>query len=84
MRESVTAKAKRLLREREDRIRIYESGDEYMTAMVQGDSGIYTVAITEGRFVCDCPARGVCSHVLAIEGWKLVREGLATWEDVTQ
>lgn len=84
MSETVTAKAKRLLRERDERIRIYETGEHYMTAMIQGDTGMYTVAVTDGRFVCDCPARGVCSHVLAIEGWRLVREGLATWEDVTR
>jgi uncharacterized Zn finger protein len=88
MKETVTAKAKRLLRERHDRIRIYESSDDAITGIVKGDSGMYQVTIVRHgpdnvTADCDCPYQGTCSHLLALEGYRMVRAGLARWEDLT-
>ena len=89
MTETVTAKAKRLLRERVDRIRIQESSDEAITAVIIGDNGLYTVTIVQHgpdntTYACDCPATTTCSHLIALESYRMVREGLATWKDVTR
>lgn len=86
--ETVTAKAKRILRERVDRVRIQEQTDSAITAIIEGDHGMYCVTIyTQGADAitssCDCPARGTCSHLIALEGYRMVRAGLATWNDLT-
>jgi uncharacterized Zn finger protein len=59
---SVAAKAERLISDgKVSRVK----GHVYR---VQGDSGIYTVHVSypqEVSGMCDCPAKGVCSHLIA-------------------
>jgi len=89
MTETITAKAKRILRERDDRVRIMESSDTIITAAIAGDHGMYLVSIVQHgpdntTYDCDCPATRTCSHLLALEGYRMVRLGLATWKEVTE
>lgn len=41
---------------------------------VQGDSGTYTVHVSYPQEVsgnCDCPSKGICSHLIAACAWEL-------------
>lgn len=58
----ISDKAQRLITE--DRVRRIKSH----IYRVQGDSGTYTVYVSypqEVSGVCDCPAKGTCSHLIA-------------------
>ncbi|MDP9297633.1 MAG: hypothetical protein M3O98_03070 [Actinomycetota bacterium] len=63
-RENAAAKARRLLVE--GRLAVLYVGDGEITVAVKGDSGeVHRVAYTRGRWTCDCPAIGACSHGIA-------------------
>ena len=36
-------------------------------AEVRGESGPHLVALRAGYWECDCPARGQCAHLLAVQ-----------------
>jgi uncharacterized Zn finger protein len=63
MRERAPEKAVRLLRD--GKVRIVEVRPDLVKAVVVGDHGIYSVHRFEGRWYCDCPALGPCSHAMA-------------------
>lgn len=63
----VALKAGRLLRT--GRVTVLAVDLDQVLADVDGDSGRYQVAWRSdtGRWTCTCPARGDCSHVLAVK-----------------
>jgi uncharacterized Zn finger protein len=64
-REPIEAKAARLLLEGRVHIVRVSRGD--VGAHVQGDTGTRTVTWTRwGDWHCTCPARGRCSHLIAV------------------
>jgi uncharacterized Zn finger protein len=64
MRENAAAKARRLLVE--GRLAVLHVGEGQITAAVKGDSGeLHRVTYARGRWTCDCPALGPCSHAMA-------------------
>ena len=66
---SVGRKAERLLCEGRVTVLCAEGG---MTAYVRGNHDQYHVQLTLSGWICPCPARGVCAHVVAAErvtGW---------------
>jgi uncharacterized Zn finger protein len=70
VRESAFVKARRLLVE--GRIRILAASDDagYVSAEVRGDSArVYIVSheASNGGWGCDCPTRGLCSHIRAVQ-----------------
>lgn len=68
MRENAAAKGRRLLTE--GRLRVSEADEYAATALaeVRGDSGaVYVVRHDEDGWHCDCPARGRCGHVVALQ-----------------
>ena len=65
MREGVPVKARRLLCE--DRVIVRLAVGTMIEAQVRGDSGhTYEVVHGQGRWRCDCEARGRCSHIQAL------------------
>lgn len=64
MRENAAAKARRLLTE--GRLTVLHVGPGEVVAACKGDSGaVHRIAYAEGRWLCDCPALGPCSHAMA-------------------
>lgn len=59
IRPTLAEKAQGLLADR--RVIVTEPG----RALVAGDGGAYTVRATRGGVLCECLARGRCSHALA-------------------
>ena len=69
MRESAHIKSRRLLTEGRIRVVTANEDDGHVTAEVRGDSArIYTVTFEagDGGWGCDCPTRGLCSHIRAV------------------
>jgi len=66
-RSTAAEKARRLLSE--GRVIITEARGRCVRAEVRGDSGeTYEVAHElDGRWLCACVARGICSHVQAVQ-----------------
>ncbi len=62
-REKAADKAVRLLRD--GNVRISRVSDDEVLAWVTGDHDVYRVTRAEGRWYCDCPAMGPCSHAMA-------------------
>ena len=71
-REDRFAKADRLLVT--GAVSILEVGPGHVLAEVVGDHGTYVVE-HEGRWRCDCPAYGPCSHAIAIARVARIGEG---------
>jgi uncharacterized Zn finger protein len=64
-RESVPAKARRLLAEA--RLTIRRVDGPVIAAECRGDSAsVYRLGYDRGRWYCGCPAVGRCSHVAAL------------------
>jgi uncharacterized Zn finger protein len=69
-RESAALKARRLLVEGRVRVLSANEDDGYVSAEVRGDSArVYAVSYEagDGGWRCDCPTRGACSHVRAVQ-----------------
>ncbi len=64
VRENAEAKAKRYLGE--GRIVLIRVSDERVLARVRGDGSVWQVVYQNGKWSCTCPARGRCSHLLAV------------------
>ena len=70
MRENTHTKARRLLTEGRIRVLSASEDDGYVTTEVRGDSArTYTVSYEscDGGWRCDCPTRGTCSHIRAVQ-----------------
>ena len=65
MRESIPAKAARLLAE--GAVHVQRADGVRIAASVQGDHGRYVVACDGERWACSCPAWKSCAHVRAVE-----------------
>lgn len=69
-RENAATKARRLLAEGRIRIRAASESERFVAAEVRGDSSaIYSAGYEAdaGGWWCSCPAKGVCSHILALQ-----------------
>jgi uncharacterized Zn finger protein len=65
MPETVEAKARRLLGEGRLMVELVTEGR--VQALIAGDSGMWELAIdSDGVASCTCPARGGCSHLVAL------------------
>jgi hypothetical protein len=65
-RENVDTRARRALVE--GRVIVNRVEGRYVSATVRSDHGaLYAVRHLEGRWDCPCDARGVCSHVRAVQ-----------------
>lgn len=77
MRENAASKGRRLLLE--GRVRVLQVSDDegFVSAEVRGDSARVYIVNYElaGGWRCDCPTRGVCSHIRAVMLVTIVREG---------
>jgi uncharacterized Zn finger protein len=66
-RENAFVKARRLLGEGRLVVHHVVHDDSVIQATCRGDSGeIYSVGHEPGRWYCDCPSLGRCSHVQAL------------------
>lgn len=63
-RESAHIKARRYLGE--GRLVVEMAGPGYVSATIRGDGDIHVVGYARGGWDCTCPARGRCSHLLAL------------------
>jgi uncharacterized Zn finger protein len=63
-RENAADKAHRYLVEGRVAVTSVAPGD--VDAIVRGDGQFHTVTYRHGMWNCTCPARGACSHLLAI------------------
>lgn len=63
-REDATTKAARYLSS--GRVVIRYAGPGHVDATVRGDGVIWPVTYGRGGWHCPCPARGRCSHALAV------------------
>jgi uncharacterized Zn finger protein len=63
-REHRRAKAARLLIE--GRLTVLSAHQGRVRATVRGDSATYRLGFDRGRWWCHCPARGRCSHLVAL------------------
>jgi uncharacterized Zn finger protein len=67
-RENAATKARRLLGEGRVRVLASSEREGYVSAQVRGDSAaIYGCGYEEGAWWCSCPAKGACSHMLALQ-----------------
>jgi len=65
-RENIETRGRRLLAER--RVAILSVHRQRVYALVRGDSGTtHRTGYIRGRWVCDCPARGRCAHIVTIQ-----------------
>ena len=64
MRESAALKARRYIVEA--RLTINHVDGRNVSAHCRGDAAIYTLGHDGQSWHCDCPARGRCSHLLAL------------------
>jgi uncharacterized Zn finger protein len=66
MREGVEAKGRRLLTE--GRLTVTEVGRAVVHATCRGDSGaVYNLGHNGKGWGCTCPAKGRCSHLVALQ-----------------
>lgn len=71
--ENVATKARRLLIE--GRVQVRRLDSQGVLSHVRGDSGVLrTVTYEAGLWSCDCPYRGACSHVMAVQAVVVVAE----------
>lgn len=63
-RENAADKARRYLVE--GRVIITAAGPGYVRARVRGDGAVHQVHDDSRGRICDCPARGLCAHLLAV------------------
>jgi len=64
VRENALGKARRYVSE--GRVVVGAVDSATARAEVRGDGRIYTVRFDNGRWTCDCPALGRCSHEYAL------------------
>lgn len=64
-RESVEDKARRLLVEGRVVVDAVQPG--LVVAVVRGSGELYVVSWRRGGWLCTCPVRGRCSHLLAVQ-----------------
>lgn len=64
MREDAATKARRIVAE--GRLIVQAAGPGYASATVRGDGDVHLVAYARGGWSCSCPARGRCSHEIAL------------------
>ena len=63
-RENAAAKGRRYLTE--GRVTILEVSNARTSAAVRGDGALWFCKWTAAGWECDCPARGRCSHLIAV------------------
>jgi hypothetical protein len=63
-REPADAKGRRYLVE--GRVIISTAGPGHVDAAVRGDGAVWHVSYRRGGWLCDCPARSRCAHLLAV------------------
>ena len=64
-RETVEAKAARYVCA--GRLIVTEVAGGRMSATCRGGGELYRLGFVRGQWFCSCPARGVCSHLLALQ-----------------
>jgi hypothetical protein len=64
MRENALSKGRRYVAE--GRLVVRSLNAESARAECRGDGAIYQVGFADGRWFCDCPALGRCSHEYAL------------------
>ena len=64
VRENAASKSRRYLAE--GRVVITKVSDRIVTAQIRGDAAVWDVVYQNGKWSCTCPARGRCSHLLAV------------------
>jgi uncharacterized Zn finger protein len=62
--ETVQAKAGRYLAA--GRLTVLRVDQDKVLAECRGGGAVYHVGYSDGRWRCDCPARGTCCHLLAL------------------
>lgn len=80
MRENARVKAKRLLVE--SRVMLRSVAPGRVNALVRGDSGCLREVTYDGHWFCPCPARGTCSHIMAVESVVLVTDRATTNQEL--
>jgi uncharacterized Zn finger protein len=63
IRENAEVKGRRYLVE--GRLVLDRVSDRVVHARVRGDGAVWDVTFQNGRWVCTCPARSKCSHLIA-------------------
>ena len=64
MRENATAKGRGYVGEGRLLVDHVANGD--VRARCRGDGAVYRLTVRDGRWTCDCPALGRCSHLYAL------------------
>lgn len=64
-RENVQAKGRRLLTE--GRVVVKTVNAQQITASVRGSGAIHQTGYDRGTWYCTCPAKGLCSHLVAVQ-----------------
>ncbi len=64
MRENAQTKGKRYVAE--GRLLVDHVANAEIRARCRGDGAIYRLTVRDGRWTCDCPALGRCSHLYAL------------------
>ena len=62
--ETLADKAGRLLTA--GNVHLIKVAPDVVVARVFGDSGVWDIALHQGRWSCTCPARADCSHLEAV------------------
>lgn len=65
MREDVQVKGRRYVTEA--RLRVLRVDPDRIEATCRGQGQIYYPAWAGGQWFCDCPARGPCCHLVALQ-----------------
>ena len=64
MTENAAVKGRRYVAEGRLVVDLVANGE--VRARCRGDGAIYNLTVLEGRWECDCPALGRCSHLVAL------------------
>lgn len=65
MRENAQAKGRRYLTE--GRLYVRVAGPGGIRALCRGQGEVWQVGYEHGSWFCTCPARGTCSHLVALQ-----------------
>ncbi len=64
-RENAQAKGRRYITE--GRLIVTVATEHAVSAICRGGGAVYRVAFDGGRWSCNCPARSLCAHLVALQ-----------------
>lgn len=67
MREDARTKGQRYVAEGRLTIRLVNTDAGVVEADCRGGGAVYRLGHRDGRWVCSCPARGRCAHLVALQ-----------------